>query len=250
MAQVDVPKIITHRRRTRTYDTARDDTQSVIDAILGLLVPAGTFIPTALSEEPEGDAWKLCNGQALSKADYPRLYATFGNRFGETDTTFNLPDMRGRAVMGVGPNLTLGGVTGRSEVTLSVAQLPPHGHGVNDPGHTHAFSGEPHGHTITDPGHIHTVTDPGHTHSVDAVSGTADAATGTVAATIQSGGSSGSATTGISIDTAMTGVTVDDATAGGSNTSSLTGVSIGETGDGQPVDITPPVFGVNWLVRT
>lgn len=250
MAQVDIPDFSTSRRRTRTYDTPSENTQAVIDAIAALLVPAGTFIPTALSEEPEGGAWKLCNGQALSKADYPRLYAAFGSRFGETDTTFNLPDMSGRAVMGVGPSLTLGGLAGQAKVTLSIAQMPRHGHAVTDPGHTHVFTGTPHSHTVTDPGHSHTVTDPGHAHSVDEAGGTADAATGTDEVTAQGGGTSGNATTGVSIDTAMTGVSVDDATAGGSNASSQTGISIGETGNGQPVDITPPVIGVNWLVRT
>lgn len=232
MAQVDIPDFETYRRRTRTYDTPSENTQAAIEAIAALLVPAGTFIPTALSKEPEGGVWKLCNGQTLSKTDYPRLYAAFGGQFGETATTFNLPDMSGRTVMGVDSGLTLGGFAGQANVTLSVNQMPPHDHAIIDPGHTHNFTGTPHGHTVSDPGH---------THLVDRAGSTADAATGTDQVTVQGGGVSGSATTGIS---------VDDAAAGGSNASSETGIAIDETGNGQPVDITPPVIGVNWLVRT
>lgn len=47
--------------------------------------------------------WLYCNGQAVSRADYARLYAIIGDRFGNGDgsTTFNVPDLRGMIVRGM-----------------------------------------------------------------------------------------------------------------------------------------------------
>jgi microcystin-dependent protein len=41
--------------------------------------------------------WLRCNGQAVSRTDYPRLFAYLGEAYGNGDgsTTFNLPDYRG-----------------------------------------------------------------------------------------------------------------------------------------------------------
>ncbi len=45
----------------------------------------------------------LCNGQAVSRTTYANLFAVIGTTFGAGDgsTTFNVPDLRGRAVFGV-----------------------------------------------------------------------------------------------------------------------------------------------------
>jgi len=47
--------------------------------------------------------WLYCNGQAVSRADYSRLYALIGDRYGNGDgsTTFNVPDLRGMIVRGM-----------------------------------------------------------------------------------------------------------------------------------------------------
>lgn len=47
--------------------------------------------------------WLYCNGQAVSRADYARLYAIVGDRYGNGDgsTTFNVPDLRGMIVRGM-----------------------------------------------------------------------------------------------------------------------------------------------------
>lgn len=42
--------------------------------------------------------WTICGGQALEKADFPELYDAIGGGFGETATTFNVPDMRGQFI--------------------------------------------------------------------------------------------------------------------------------------------------------
>ncbi|MEJ8305937.1 InlB B-repeat-containing protein [Saccharibacillus sacchari] len=37
--------------------------------------------------------WRLADGQALSQTEYPALYATIGNRYGATESHFQLPDL-------------------------------------------------------------------------------------------------------------------------------------------------------------
>lgn len=232
MSQIEIPALTSTRRRTRTYDAPNQNTEAVIAAITELLVPAGTIVPTLLDQEPDGGAWKFMNGQWLEKSGYQRLYAVFKDKTDETETSFKLPDMNGRTMLGASETTSLGAMVGQSQILLSINQMPKHGHAVTDPGHTHVFTGSPHSHNITDPGHA---------HSADEAGSTPDAATGSDEATAQSGGTSGSATTGIGIDPAI---------AGGTNEPSQTGIEISEMGGGAPVDITPPALVVNWLVRT
>lgn len=53
--------------------------------------------------EPE-PGWLLCDGQAVSRDTYSRLFAAIGTSYGAGDgsTTFNLPDLRGRVAVGKG----------------------------------------------------------------------------------------------------------------------------------------------------
>ena len=66
------------------------------------LVPAGTVVPFAGMEVPED--WLLCDGREVSRSEYDDLYAAIGTLYGIGDgsTTFNLPDLRGRAPFGAG----------------------------------------------------------------------------------------------------------------------------------------------------
>lgn len=225
MPQIEVPTHRFSRIRTRVYD-AQNDPNAILTAIMELVCPVGTVIPTLADSEP-GEGWKICNGQALSKADFPRLYDLIGDTFGSSADSFNLPDLRERFPMGAGttPLRQLGGA---ASVSLTVDQLPAHSHGVADPGHGHTFVGTPHSHSITDPGHTHAA---------------AIAQTGT-------GGSSGTGAVAGSTGSATTGITVAPATAGGTVQSATTGITINETGAGEAVDILPPFVAVNWMVRT
>lgn len=237
MPEIQTPDFLTYRRRTRTYDADGDNTKAVIDAISALLAPAGTLIPSVSEVEPDSGAWKLCNGQTLSKAEYPRLYSIMSGRVTETETTFDLPDLRGRIMMGQGAAVDFGALAGAASVTLTVDQMPEHGHSINDPGHTHAFTGAEHSHTITDPGHTHTAAGVSETNEQPFIS--EDPSPTPIASAVSA--QTGSATTGIDIDLA---------TAGGANATATTGISVQNAGGGSPVSIIPPVFGVNWMVRT
>ena len=63
---------------------------------------AGTIKMFAGSVAPDG--WLLCNGQAISRTTYSKLFNVIGTTYGEGDgsTTFNVPDLRGRTPVGVG----------------------------------------------------------------------------------------------------------------------------------------------------
>lgn len=80
--------------------------------------------------------WLPCDGRLLQAQAYPALFALLGNTFGGTaPTTFALPDLRGRAVMGTGTgkNLkprALGDLTGTETVTLNTSNFPAHTHSV------------------------------------------------------------------------------------------------------------------------
>lgn len=108
-------------------------------------IPAGAVVPYAGASEPGG--WLLCAGQAVGRATYAALFAALGTAFGAGDgsTTFNLPDLRGRAAFGKDDmggaaanrltgggsgitGTTLGASGGAETVTLTVAQMPSHTH--------------------------------------------------------------------------------------------------------------------------
>ena len=70
------------------------------DGTWGTGVPAGAVMMYADNDAPSG--WLECNGAAVSRTTYARLFALLGATFGSGDgsTTFNLPDMRGEFARG------------------------------------------------------------------------------------------------------------------------------------------------------
>ena len=84
-------------------------------------------------------SWAFCQGQILSIAQNTALFSLLGTTYGGNgQTTFALPDLRGRFPMSSGqgpglPNYTLGQVAGQPSVTLSPNEMPAHAHatGVN-----------------------------------------------------------------------------------------------------------------------
>lgn len=210
--------------------------------------PAGVMQAYLGEAEPEG--WLQCNGQAVSIASFGNLYAIVGDTFGATSTTFTLPDLRDRMLVGANTLAALMATAGASTATLSEINLPAHSHTVTDPGHAHIVTDPGHGHTVTDPGHSHNITDPGHTHAGTAdLAGAADSMTGVNTTSAVSGGTD-SATTGVTVDSATTGVTVDNGSTGVSVNSDTTGITVQNTGGGEAFSIVPPVLGVNWLIKT
>lgn len=77
-------------------------------------------------------SWAHCNGQLLPINQNQALFALLGTTFGGNgQTTFALPDLRGRTPIHVGAGHTLGEQGGEQAHTLSIAELPEHVHGMN-----------------------------------------------------------------------------------------------------------------------
>jgi len=78
--------------------------------------------------------WAFCNGQLMSIAQNTALFALLGTMYGgDGQTTFGIPDMRGRISLhfGTGPGLSTydqGEVGGVEAVTLINAEMPMHNH--------------------------------------------------------------------------------------------------------------------------
>lgn len=85
-----------------------------VDTKVGAAVPVGTMLPFAGAASPTG--YLVCNGAAVSRATYASLFTIIGTTYGAGDllTTFNLPDFRGRSLVGVGT----GSATGATDWTL------------------------------------------------------------------------------------------------------------------------------------
>lgn len=61
--------------------------------------PPGLISPYGGSVAPSG--WLLCDGASYLRTDYPDLFAAIGTTYGAADGThFNVPDLRGRAIVG------------------------------------------------------------------------------------------------------------------------------------------------------
>ena len=76
---------------------------------------------------PKG--WALCNGQSLPINQNQALFSLLGTTYGGNgQTTFNLPNLRGRAPVHEGNGHTLGEAAGSTSVTLNIQQLPAHLH--------------------------------------------------------------------------------------------------------------------------
>lgn len=98
--------------------------------------PVGSAIQFFGSSAPEG--WMLCDGAAISRTTYAALFAVIGTTYGAGDgsSTFNLPDMRGRAGVGAGTgsgltNRALGSNFGAETHQLTSSEMPVHSHNRN-----------------------------------------------------------------------------------------------------------------------
>jgi microcystin-dependent protein len=81
---------------------------------------AGNFAPAG---------WMFCEGQLLPISEYETLFNLIGTTYGgDGQSTFALPDLRGRLPLHFGNGFTLAETGGVETVTLTVAQIPAHSH--------------------------------------------------------------------------------------------------------------------------
>lgn len=93
--------------------------------------PPGVIQGFAGATAPDG--WLLCNGAAVSRSTYADLFAQIGTTFGAGNgsTTFNVPDYRGRVIVGKSSDAefsTIGQVGGEIKHQLTVGEMPAHNH--------------------------------------------------------------------------------------------------------------------------
>mgnify|MGYP001177377265 CR=1 FL=1 len=114
--------------------------------------PVGTIIAWGGSAANIPSNFRLCDGQALSRTTYSDLFSKLGTIHGSGDgsTTFNIPDLRSRFIVGANdvtgtgswPSVGVGSTGGSAYATL-----PSHSHGsgtLATANHRHNFPGDDH----------------------------------------------------------------------------------------------------------
>jgi microcystin-dependent protein len=184
--------------------------------------------------------WFLCNGTAISRVDYQRLFSVIGESYGAGDGvfTFNLPDFRGRVPIGVddlelrvGKQATRVGLSGgQTTHQLEIEHLPPHEHA---PG-TISLSTSGH--------HSHSISDPGHDHGGQTGSGIYGRGRFELSGTRGGANEHGTHTHPIARDS--THIRIND---GGEHTHQVAGKTA-SVGNGQPFSLMQPFQAVNYII--
>lgn len=118
-----------------TNTISLDNLQQVISTVV-----VGTIVPYAGDTAPSG--WKMCDGEEINRIEYSLLYAVVGTKFGVGDgaTTFNIPDLRSRSIVGASSDIVAAGALGYDTRparvlgdsggvnTLTIAEMPSHSH--------------------------------------------------------------------------------------------------------------------------
>jgi microcystin-dependent protein len=75
--------------------------------------------------------WLFCHGQILPISENETLFQLIGTTYGgDGETTFALPDLRGRTVLGRNASYQLAEMGGAEVVALTSAQIPAHNHSL------------------------------------------------------------------------------------------------------------------------
>jgi microcystin-dependent protein len=81
---------------------------------------AGNFAPAG---------WMFCEGQLIPISENETLFNLIGTTYGgDGQSTFALPDLRGRTPIHQGNGFILAETGGAEEITLTINQIPSHGH--------------------------------------------------------------------------------------------------------------------------
>lgn len=148
---------------TRKY--VDDQIVTLVTPIINSLVPAGVIIAWGNAAPPTD--WVVCDGTSYLTATYPTLSAAIGTTYGVGVNDFQVPDLRGRSILGQYTAGTptnrvtsvaaqvMGSVDGSGSVSIGSPQLPNHNHtasAVSDGSHSHSGTtgnGGNHNHDIT-----------------------------------------------------------------------------------------------------
>jgi microcystin-dependent protein len=143
---------------TDSADVPRD-VQALAQRVEAVLpnvgMPTGAGVDWYAAAAPAG--FLLCDGSAVSRATYAALFAAIGTIWGGGDgiNTFNLPDTRGRVLVGLGAHADVAAL-GQNEGSTALNRRPRH---------PHSLAGAPGVGNLQLPDHQHSVNDPGHWHN-------------------------------------------------------------------------------------
>lgn len=184
--------------------------------------------------------WQLCNGQTMSISQNNALFALLGTAYGgDGQTTFKLPDMRGKVPIHQGQstsgtNYQMGQTSGMENATLTINNMPAHNHPATA---TSAST------SAVNPGA--TVTSTLKAVNADPNASTAQGnslANGARAANVYSTTAPSVSMNAASVETSLSGV--------GITTTTSTNVSVGAAGGSQPFSIMQPYTVVNCIIAT
>ena len=107
--------------------------------------PVGTVITFAGTVVPTG--YLLCDGSAVSRSAYAALFAAISDNYGvgNGSTTFNLPNLVEKFILGTATTSSVGSTAGSASITLNANQLPAHTHSA---GTLQTASAGAHNHTF------------------------------------------------------------------------------------------------------
>jgi microcystin-dependent protein len=146
-------------------DSGTNNDPTVIVTSLGTVYKVGQY-PGDLKISAAGlivPGYLNTDGSAISRTAYPSLFARIGTVFGAGDgsTTYNIPDYRGRDILGAGQGVgltlrTLGTHLGEENHLLSISEMPSHNHNVywNYNGGSGAYSGYIQGNSPSPPANL------------------------------------------------------------------------------------------------
>ena len=200
----------------------------------------GSIVMFAGSVAPQG--WLLCDGSAVSRSQYSALFDIVDTTYGEGDgsTTFNLPDLRGRVMIGASDSHPVASIGGEETHSLTENELPQHSHVVGQHGHNNGI-------TIKTPELSHTITQAAFTYSAPGGTTNFTTGSGSYSVTSYNGTTSTNATrhTNVSIsnhaaaDCSVSG-SIDDCDAFNTETA----------GGGESHDNMQPFITLNYIIYT
>lgn len=177
--------------------------------------------------------WLMCDGSLVDRDQYAALFAAIGTSYGAGDglSTFKLPDLRDRVLVGASGSRPRGSTGGSDGTTLEPRHLPLHNHSMV---HTHTIN---HDHSMESSGN--------HDHSLD-YSGTEGGSQGRVPEGSTNGKGSGRGAVG------SDGSHTHNVVAYNGNSGASSASSTGNAGSASPdeIDTMPPYAAVNYQIKT